>query len=290
MFTVFATGSYNSMVMNSDSFMADNSGISFTKRLDELNGKVVIGRLAASTVPWNKLQKKIDKKISKGSIALAKGKFKKAARKFKKAEKKMKKIVAESNNSLPAPAINADLELELSNVFHKKPLQKGSFSGSARTVDGVIEEIYVNLPGGKSIEINTRERMAGNVFQYEDADTREMKSGMFYEVKKGTYMITLTNDSQYPGARLEFKAGATEIAYNDDYYTAQESWELDEQNRNAQEQNERSDVKDEEYSQNNEQVQDIVPQQEYQDNYESNEFVENQYEQEPVQNDFNFQS
>jgi hypothetical protein len=285
MFTIFATGSYNSMVMNSDSFMADNAGISFTKRLDELNGKVVIGRLAASAIPWNKV-KKVEKKISKASIALAKGKFKKAARKFKKAEKKMKKMAAQTSSALPAPAIKADLELELSNVFHKKPLKKGSFSGSAKTVDGVIEEIYVNLPGGKSIEINTRERMAGNVFQYEDPESREMKSGMFYEVKKGTYMITLTNDSQYPGARLEFKAGATEVAYNDDYYTAQESWELDQQNADAQERSNQ----DEEYSQNEDQIQDIVPQEDNVENFESNEFVENQYEQEASQNDFNFQT
>ena len=129
----------------------------------------------------------------------------------------------------------------------------------------------------------------GNVFKYEDSETREMKSGMFYEVKKGTYMVTLTNDSQFPGTRLEFKAGEAEVAYSDDHYTAQESWDLDEQNKEEQT----------EYSNNN--VEQIVPEVRYDDiereNQErferekrKNEFVRNEYETNESQTDFNFQS
>lgn len=210
-------GSYNSMFINNDAFMNQTAGIKFTKRLDEISGKVVIGRMAASSMPWNGLETK-NKPIKKNTIKKA----------VAKVEKPTTKKIATINQ--PAPAIKGDLDLNLTNVFHKKPLVAGTFSGSAKTVDGVIEEIYVNLPNGKSIEINTNDRMMGNVFQYEDTETRVMKSGMFYEVKKGTYMITLTNDSQFKGARLEFKANETEVAYNDDYYSAQESWQMDQQN------------------------------------------------------------
>lgn len=219
-------GSYNSMVVNNDAFMSADSGIKFTKRLDEINGKVTIGRMAASSTPWTNFNKKAERKVKKAEKKIAKGKF-------KKAEKKLQKAVAEvAKTSQPAPAINADLDLKLNNVFYKKPLAQGSFSGSAKTVDGIIEEIYVSMPNGNTIEINTQERMTGNVFQYEDSQTREMKSGMFYEVKQGTYMITLTNDSQYPGARFEFKADNAEVGYNNDHYSAQESWEMDQQNQN----------------------------------------------------------
>jgi len=219
-------GSYNSIIVNNDAFMNKSAGIKFTKRLDEINGKIVIGRMAASSIPWTGLKKQEKKK----EVVTAKKKF--FAKKVVQVEKKAEEVM---NNPVPAPAINADLELSLSNVFHKKPLAAGSFSGSAKTVDGVIEEIYVNLPGGKRIEINTRERMMGNVFQYEDTETRELKSAMFYEVKRGTYMITLTNDSKFAGTRLEFKANETEVAYNDDHYTAQESWEMDRQKEEERE-------------------------------------------------------
>jgi hypothetical protein len=218
-------GSYNSMFISNDAFMNQTAGIKFTKRLDEISGKVVIGRMAASSSPWTALNKKAQKKVAKAKKAIVKGNYKKAERKLRKALKKVAKKI-----DMPTPAIQGDLDLSLSNVFHKKPLKAGSFSGSAKTVDGVIEEIYVSLPNGRTIEINTNERMMGNVFQYEDTKTREMQSGMFYEVKKGTYMITLTSDSQYKGTRLEFKASETEVAYNDDHYSAQESWEMDQQN------------------------------------------------------------
>lgn len=45
-------------------------------------------------------------------------------------------------------------------------------------------------------------------------------------------MITLTNDTQFPGVRLEFKAENSSMGYNETYYTAQESWEMDQQNNN----------------------------------------------------------
>ena len=199
-------GIYNSVQVNSSSFMQQTTDIRFIKRLDEIKGKVTLGRMAASTVKWESLSdlKKIEENKDKPVI--------------QKVETVSKVDESLAQNLIPEPAVDADLNMKLSNVFFKKPLKDGSFLGSAKTVDGVIEEVYVELPGGKIIEINTRDRMVGNVFQYEDTVTRELKSGMFYEVKKGTYMITLTNDSEYAGLRLEFKAeNNAEVAYGDEY-------------------------------------------------------------------------
>jgi len=247
---------YNSMVVNNDAFMTADSGIRFTKRLDELNGKVTIGRMAASTQNWSDLSetKREVKTITK-----------RTARKANRVANKVSKT-AEKAVRVPSPAIDANLELSLSNVFHKKPLKTGSFSGSAKTIDGIIEEIYVSLPNGKVIDINTRDRMVGNVFQYEDTATREMRSGMFYEVKKGKYMITLTNDSQFPGARLEFTAAnGEEIAYNEDHYESTHNWGMDEQNNN-------SDLAQENLD-NNQQVDQGI-EDDYAQNYETEENTE----------------
>jgi hypothetical protein len=220
---VMFSGGYNSLVMSNDAFMEIDSGVKFVKRLDEVNGEVTIGRMAASApvksfafeTPVKKIE--VKKEVAQEVI-------KKAAPRVAQVQKE---VVVE-------PAIRGDLDLSLSSVFHKKPLDKGTFSGSAKTVDGVIEEIYVNLPGGDQIEINTRERMAGNVFQYEDSVTREMKSGMLYEVKKGTYMVTLTNDSKFAGTRLEFSSNNAQVAYSDSYYQNNQNWGADEQNYDSQ--------------------------------------------------------
>jgi hypothetical protein len=275
LFAAIAMGSYNSMIMGDDTFMADSSGISFTKRLDEIRGEIVIGRMAASSIPWTNFNEKVEKKVVKSKKVIV----------AVKAKKEVQAVF--KTTVMPQPAIMGDMDLELSNVFHKKPLKKGTFSGSAKTVDGVIEEIYVSLPGGKTIEINTRERMAGNVFKYEDPSTREMKSGMFYEVKKGTYMITLTNDSQFPGARLEFQAGASEVAYSDDYYSAQESWEMDKQ-----------DKPQDEYSQA-QPAQVVIPedridqveidnQQRFEQEMREEEFAKNEFDQVPTETEYQF--
>lgn len=227
---VFATGFYNSMVMSDNSFMELASSVKFAKRLDEINGKVVVGRMAASTA-WKSMAA-----MKKPAVA-QKVEVKKAiptpAKKIVKEEKK-EEVAASAVAAIPEPAIKDDLDLTVSNVFFKKPLEAGQFSGSAKAVDGVIEEIYVNLPGGKYIEINTRDRMAGNVFTYEDSNTREDKSGLFYEVKPGTYMITLANDSEFPGVRIELNTGVdNQIAATENYYDNQVSWKTNEQNTNG---------------------------------------------------------
>jgi hypothetical protein len=223
-FAVLAvSGVYNTVVLKNDSFMAYDSGVKFVKRLDEIQGRITIGRMAASTKSWTKLAPKqaVKKEVKKiANIAP------------KKIEKKEFKQVKPVN--VPEPAIKGDLDLTVSNVFFKQPLKQGSFTGSARTVDGVIEEIYVSLPEGDQIEINTNERMVGNVFQYEDSLTGDIRSGMLYEVKPGTYMVTLTGDKdyRYSGVRIEFQAAnGAEVAYSDEYYESTQSWGMNGQNQ-----------------------------------------------------------
>lgn len=249
-FAVLAvTGVYNTVVLKNDSFMAYDSGVKFVKRLDEIQGRITIGRMAASTKSWTKLA---PKKVEKKEV------IKKVAKVVpNKIEKEEFKQVQPAE--VPEPAIKGDLDLTVSNVFFKQPLKEGSFSGSARTVDGVIEEIYISLPDGDQIEINTNERMVGNVFQYEDSLTGDIRSGMFYEVKPGTYMITLTGDKdyRYSGVRVEFKAeNGSQVAYSDEYYESTQSWGMDNQNTdpevNPEYTNNEAPVNNYEYQYNNE--------------------------------------
>lgn len=241
-------GLYNSLLIKNDSFMAYDSGVKFVKRLDELNGKVTVGRLAASTMKWTKLApKKVEKVPAKKVVAKAQPTV----------EAKVEEVVEPTN--IPEPAIKGDLDLTVSNVFFKGPLKQGSFSGSARTVDGVIEEIFVSLPNGDEIAINTRDRMVGNVFQYEDSVTRDIRSGMLYEVKPGTYMVTLTNDTKFKGARIEFTSeSGNQVAYSDEYYESTQSWGMNNQNQNEN------------------------VQENYQDEYSNNQPIDNTYYEDPA--------
>lgn len=207
--TMMILGSYNTAVVNNDPFSTTIKS-KFVKRLDEVNGKIIVGRMAAS---WMNLEdkKEVAKEVEVKQVI----------------QNNIQTAIAEKALEIPAPTINEDLDLKLSKVFFKEPLQEGTFSGSARTVDGVIEEVSVTLPTGQVISINTREKMVGNIFQYEDSYTREARSGMFYEVKKGTYMITLTNDSQFAGTRLEFEAqNQAEVRYSDEYYERNIGWNV----------------------------------------------------------------
>jgi hypothetical protein len=200
-------GLVNTAKFNDISFMTANHGIKFEKSLDEMTGKIEEGRLTASALPWNKLQKKkivktFKRDLSKKVTTKTKSSF--VPLSFNKSGN-AKNSVNHKIKNVPAPAINKDLNLTVSKFFHKEEIQ--GVSGSAKTFDGIIEEVSINLPDGRNININTNEKMVGNVFYYEDTNTNEMKSGMFYEVKKGTYMITLTNDSTYQGARIELTSG-----------------------------------------------------------------------------------
>jgi len=204
---MIALGGYNSALVDETAFLRNDFGIKLAKRLDEIKGEIIVGRMAASIPTWNQSSTKL---IKKQAEQLIKNEI--TPKKISK-----KKKIAQIDKAIPAPVVNDDLELSLSGGFYdKKALTDASqFSGSAVVQDGVIEAINVSLPGGQVLSINTNERMVGNVFQYEDTGTRERKSGLFYKVKPGVFMVTLTDDTQFPGLRLEFKTNeSAEIAEN----------------------------------------------------------------------------
>lgn len=213
----FVWGSMNSPVLNKAAFNQNKFDIKFAKRLDEMNGEIVMGRMAASlgnTSKWSK--------ISTATIKQT----------VKKIEAAPAKEVVET--PVAEPAITDNLSLTLSGgLYDKKPLDdKSSFYGSARIANGVIEEITVGLPDGAELEIHTsNERLNGNVFTYEDAGTGEMRSGLLYKVKDGVYMVTLTNDSVYPGLRLEFK---TDAVIEQSFEKQNQNWAYDDSNSNQQ--------------------------------------------------------
>lgn len=216
----FVLGSMNSIVVDKSAFLKNDLNIKFAKRLDEMTGEVVVGRMAASIPTWDN-----SKSLAPMKEVL---KINKKALQVKK-ERVEKAIAQKVVKTTPGPSVKNARDLQLTGgLFNKKPLKDGQdFSGKAHVVDGVIEEIDVKLPGGKRFIVNTNERMVGNVFQYEDTETREMRSGLFYEVKKGHYMITLTGDSEYSGLRLEFKSEAgTEVESKNN----NSNWAMNDQN------------------------------------------------------------
>jgi hypothetical protein len=195
-----SVGIYNSLVVNNTSFMGKKNEITFAKRLDEVNGNLVkANRSVASVAPVQ----------AKEVIATV---------------NKMKKNMNNTEVAkTQAPAIKEDLNLNLTQVlFDKKQLGPNDFLGNVRTVDGMIEELSVEFPNGRKIEILSSE-IAGNVFHYEDEDGN-MASAMFYEVKPGQYMVTLTNDSQFAGTRMQFEVPAAELAYNVEHVENTVNW------------------------------------------------------------------
>ena len=242
-----ALAGYNSYRFNTAAPLTNDFNIKLTKRLDETFGKIKFGRNAASLNPdlWKKDD---DSQLVAKVNEAVREKFKPILKKQIATKKEI--IEEEQAKATPEPAITSDLDLELTGgIFNKKVLKDGlDYSGSAKVVDGVIEEINVSLPGGRDFTINTRERMVGNVFQYEDTQTRELRSGLFYEVKKGSYMITLTDDSQYGGIRLQFKA-PTDSQINNGGYGSDQSWAMNDQNEQPVQQDDQAQGNDD-YAQN----------------------------------------
>lgn len=216
---VFALGSFNSFNINDKTALLKNDlNIKFAKRLDDLTGKVVMGRMAASVPKWDPNKDLRNKKVLSAAFEL------------KTNKKEEKAIVTEvEQKDIPEPAIVTTPELALTGgIYKQNPLQAGKgYSGSARISDGIVEEVNVTFPDGESLVINTREPMIGNVFQYEDGHTRELKSGLAYPIKDGGFMITLTDDSRFATVRLEFKSKNSD---NNDFNDDEDGWQTAEQN------------------------------------------------------------
>jgi len=186
------TGTYNSVVINSESDLA-RIDARFVKRLDEIHGVTVAGREVAASVSWQKLTP--SKVIAqKQQIAHRVSKVESAP------------TSAPSVDVVPAAAVQEELTLSLVEVINPKKWQNGlpsgQFNGSLSTNQGIIEELSVALPNGEGVSVSFSE-MAGNVFEYDL--NGELYSGMMYQVDQNAYMVTLTN-GPLEGTRLRFSS------------------------------------------------------------------------------------
>jgi hypothetical protein len=205
-FAFIAIGTYNSVVVNSDSFM-DSQDVRFVKRLDELNGLTTSGRRLADNGEWIKLRNVPAQPVVQDQVTLAV-----AAPRFenKTAQQSAPVQQKEVPEAIAEAAIKESLSLELAEVFNAKKYAQapkaGEFSGTLSTHEGVIESMTVGLPNGESVSISTAQ-MAGNVFVYEHEG--QDYNGMMYQMDKTSYMVTLT-DGPYEGTRLKFVGSAQE--------------------------------------------------------------------------------
>jgi hypothetical protein len=188
-----ATGTYNSVVINSASDIAGNE-VTFVMRLDEVYGVTVPGRQVAASLTWKKLgpsqiMRPIQVIQPLSTVASAPS-------------------VPEGSAPDPAAAVQEELNLSLVEVINTRKWQNGltntQFSGSLSTNGGVIEGLSVSLPNGEGLSVSFSE-MTGNVFEYDI--NGELYSGMMYQVDQNAYMITLTN-GPLEGTRLRFSSQA----------------------------------------------------------------------------------
>lgn len=183
-------GSYNTFQVNVDSFMLEDE-IKFVKRLDELNGQTVSGRIVAHNGNWQTLAKE-EKPVLKKVV--------------KKVEKK--EVVKAASTFKPEPAIVEELNLQLSQAFHPgKDLKGKKIQGNLQAYYGVIDAIDFNIEGVANVSLNKVGKLSGNVFEYSFGD--EIYTAMLYEQNKTTYMVTLTTGpKELQGLRLQFKSDA----------------------------------------------------------------------------------
>lgn len=184
-----ATGTYNAVVINSDSNLNEKE-TRFVKRLDEMYGVTIEGRKIATATTWEKLEPaKVAKPVAKVETPAVVETVKPAT------------SLAEQSSF-----IKEQLTLSLVEVINPKKWQKGvspeSFSGSLMANSGVIEELTVSLPDGEGVSVSFSE-MSGNVFDYDL--NGESFSGMMYQVDQHSYMVTFTN-GPLEGTRLRFSS------------------------------------------------------------------------------------
>ena len=205
------SGAYNSVMVNSDSFMNEQD-IRFVKRLDEVYGVVKVGRQFASTkTQWVKLSNKQVTEVAKNLVPSAAPTLQVA-----------QASSAPATQVETAAAVQEELDLRLVEVANPKKYQgnvpSSMFSGNLVTADGRIETLSVSLPNGEGLSVNSTE-MVGNVFEY-DLDG-ETLSGMIYQVDQTTYMVTLTNGA-FEGTRMKFSTGEAPAQLEQDFAPAQE--------------------------------------------------------------------
>lgn len=196
------SGTYNSVMVNSDSFMNDQD-VRFVKRLDEVYGVVKVGRQVANASKWVKLSNRQVTEVAKNILPRPMPQFAQVA----------KAAPAQAAEVAPTPAaIQEELDLQLVEVTNPKKyanaLPASQFNGALVTNGGVLEELSISLPNGEGLSITTTE-MVGNVFEY-DLDG-ETLSGMIYQIDQSSYMVTLTNGA-FEGTRMKFSNALAPVA------------------------------------------------------------------------------
>lgn len=206
-----ATGTYNAIVINSESHL-NGADMRFVKRLDELNGVIEPGRLVATGVQWQKLEP--TQTVSSNALRVP-------------VIQEVSTVASSSSGEsvppqiAPGAAVTEELNLNLVEVINPKKWQNGlpsdQFSGNLSTANGSIDSLNVSLPNGEGVTVSFSE-MNGNVFEY-DIDG-EVYSGMLYQIDQTAYMVTLTN-GPLEGTRLRFigEPSQEQVAANDQVQT-----------------------------------------------------------------------
>ena len=191
--SVMLLGAFNSLSIKTTSLKLKNDlNIKFAKRLDEITGEYVVGRNAASLPKFEKpVAKKVKKiiKVSKAPI---------------KETPKTRESIEEAN---PPKVQNVSGAVLVGGFYDKTPLKNVPVdAGELHVLNGEMNNISVRFPDGRIFNpIFLPNKMVGNVFQYEDSGTNEIKSGLIYPLGEGHYMVTFTDDSVFSTVRLEFK-------------------------------------------------------------------------------------
>lgn len=187
------TGTYNAVVINSESHLS-GTDVRFVKRLDEINGITIPGRVVAASVTWQKLNPSQVAQIKSRQVIQNVSQVSSAPSR------------QEESAAQPTAAVQEELSLSLVEVINPKKWQNGlqnsQFNGTLATNNGVIESLSVSLPNGEGLDVSFSE-MSGNVFEYDAGG--EVYSGMMYQVDQNAYMVTLTN-GPLEGTRLRFSA------------------------------------------------------------------------------------
>ncbi len=187
------TGTYNAVVINSESHLS-GTDVRFVKRLDEINGITIPGRVVAASVTWQKLNPSQIAQIKERQVIQNVSQLSSAPSR------------QEDSVTQPSAAVQEELSLSLVEVINPKKWQNGlqnsQFNGTLATNNGVIESLSVSLPNGEGLDVSFSE-MSGNVFEYDVSG--EVYSGMMYQVDQNAYMVTLTN-GPLEGTRLRFSA------------------------------------------------------------------------------------
>lgn len=219
-----------------------------------MKGIFTKGKAIASVPKWKELKLEPIKIKSNHLTKKLKKKLAKRIKKYRKKAKPTEKKVEDQ----PTYSIKKDLSLVASKVYYTKDFKKPvgtneGVSGSLTYRNGVVEGASVTLPNGKEISIESNDEMNGSTFQYIDDETGLQASALFYKEKEGSYIMTLSNDPRFQGARIRFTAQAEE-PYEQEEVLAEIN--------NEQEYNQQED----EYAKN-----DLGEDEAYQDEYQASE-------------------